>query len=184
MTSQHSYLDFHHLTNFIFCILKNGCNCFITFLIASYGARVRGSVSALEEIWVYSDWNSDRTVEKFIFFCRLDVDRPLQNSCHKKADDCWIPFGEEANFARMGNISKKIDIILNCVTNKTEQIFRKHTYIHQKSTLWNARAKLLSVFQLVIFGLTPGLSGFWDQSQANSALYSAFWSVENTDSKM
>ena len=28
---------------------------------------------------------------------------------------------------------------------------------------------------------TPGLSGFWDQSQANSALYSAFWSVEATD---
>ena len=30
---------------------------------------------------------------------------------------------------------------------------------------------------------TPGLSGFWDQSQANSALYSAFWSVEQTDFK-
>ena len=30
---------------------------------------------------------------------------------------------------------------------------------------------------------TPGLSGFWDQSQANSALYSAFWSVEPTDFK-
>ena len=30
-------------------------------------------------------------------------------------------------------------------------------------------------------GFTPGLSGFWDQSQANSALYSAFWSVEQTD---
>ena len=30
---------------------------------------------------------------------------------------------------------------------------------------------------------TPGLSGFWDQSQANSALYSAIWSVEQTDFK-
>ena len=30
---------------------------------------------------------------------------------------------------------------------------------------------------------TPGLSGFWDQSQANSALYSAFWSAEQTDFK-
>ena len=30
---------------------------------------------------------------------------------------------------------------------------------------------------------TPGLSGFWDQSQANSALYIAFWSVEPTDFK-
>ena len=30
---------------------------------------------------------------------------------------------------------------------------------------------------------TPGLSGFWDQRQANSALYSAFWSVETTDFK-
>ena len=30
---------------------------------------------------------------------------------------------------------------------------------------------------------TPGLSGFWDQSQANSALYCAFWSVEQTDFK-
>ena len=38
----------------------------------------------LEEIGVFSDWNSDRTVEKFIFVSRLDVDRPLQNSCHKK----------------------------------------------------------------------------------------------------
>ena len=28
---------------------------------------------------------------------------------------------------------------------------------------------------------TPGLNGFWDQSQANSALYSAFWSVEQTN---
>ena len=27
------------------------------------------------------------------------------------------------------------------------------------------------------------LSGFWDQSQANSALYIAFWSVEPTDFK-
>ena len=36
-----------------------------------------------------------------------------------------------------------------------------------------------------IWGLfsTPGLSGFWDQSQANSALYIAFWSVEPTDFK-
>ena len=30
---------------------------------------------------------------------------------------------------------------------------------------------------------TPGLSRFWDQSQANSALYSAFWSAEQTDFK-
>ena len=30
---------------------------------------------------------------------------------------------------------------------------------------------------------TPGLSRFWDQNQANSALYSAFWSVEQTDPK-
>ena len=30
---------------------------------------------------------------------------------------------------------------------------------------------------------TPGLSGFWDQSQANSATYCAFWSVEQTDFK-
>ena len=30
---------------------------------------------------------------------------------------------------------------------------------------------------------TPGLSGFWDQSQANSALYSTFRSVEQTDFK-
>ena len=30
---------------------------------------------------------------------------------------------------------------------------------------------------------TPGPSGFWDQSQANSALYNAFWSVEQTDFK-
>ena len=30
---------------------------------------------------------------------------------------------------------------------------------------------------------TPGLSGFWDQSQANTALYIAFWSVEPTDFK-
>ena len=30
---------------------------------------------------------------------------------------------------------------------------------------------------------TPGPSGFWDQSQANSPLYSAFWSVEQTDFK-
>ena len=29
----------------------------------------------------------------------------------------------------------------------------------------------------------PGLSGFWDQSQANSATYCAFWSVEQTDFK-
>ena len=33
------------------------------------------------------------------------------------------------------------------------------------------------------FSNTPGLSGFWDQSQANSALYRAFWSVEQTDFK-
>ena len=31
--------------------------------------------------------------------------------------------------------------------------------------------------------VTPGPSRFWDQSQANSALYSAFWSVEQTDLK-
>ena len=31
--------------------------------------------------------------------------------------------------------------------------------------------------------VTPGLSGFWDQSQANRALYSVFWSVEQTDIK-
>ena len=31
---------------------------------------------------------------------------------------------------------------------------------------------------------TPGLSGFQDQSQANSALYSAFRSVEQTDLKI
>ena len=30
---------------------------------------------------------------------------------------------------------------------------------------------------------TPGLSGFWDQSQANSALFIAFWSEEPTDFK-
>ena len=30
---------------------------------------------------------------------------------------------------------------------------------------------------------TPGLSGFWNQSQADSALYIAFWSVEPTDFK-
>ena len=30
---------------------------------------------------------------------------------------------------------------------------------------------------------TPGLSRFWDQSQANSALYIGFWSVEPTDFK-
>ena len=30
---------------------------------------------------------------------------------------------------------------------------------------------------------TPGLSRFWDQSRANSALYIAFWSVEPTDFK-
>ena len=30
---------------------------------------------------------------------------------------------------------------------------------------------------------TPGLSGFWDQSRVNSALYIAFWSVEPTDYK-
>ena len=34
-----------------------------------------------------------------------------------------------------------------------------------------------------LFVNTPGLSGFWDQSQANSALYSAFWSVEPTNFK-
>ena len=34
-----------------------------------------------------------------------------------------------------------------------------------------------------IWPFTPGLSGFRDQSQANSALYSAFWSVEPTDFK-
>ena len=31
--------------------------------------------------------------------------------------------------------------------------------------------------------VTPDQSGFWDQSQANSALYSVFWSVEQTDLK-
>ena len=31
--------------------------------------------------------------------------------------------------------------------------------------------------------VTPGLSGFWDQSQANSELYSEFWSLEPTDFK-
>ena len=36
---------------------------------------------------------------------------------------------------------------------------------------------------LVFFWSTPGLSRFWDQSQANSALYSAFRSVEQTDFK-
>ena len=30
---------------------------------------------------------------------------------------------------------------------------------------------------------TPGPCGFWDQSRANSALYSAFWSAEQTDFK-
>ena len=30
---------------------------------------------------------------------------------------------------------------------------------------------------------TPGLSGFWDQSWVNSALYIAFWSVEPNDFK-
>ena len=30
---------------------------------------------------------------------------------------------------------------------------------------------------------TTGLKGFWDQSQTNSAVYSAFWSVEPTDFK-
>ena len=31
--------------------------------------------------------------------------------------------------------------------------------------------------------ITPGLSGFWDQSQVNSVLNTAFWSVEQTDFK-
>ena len=31
--------------------------------------------------------------------------------------------------------------------------------------------------------VTPDQRGFWDQSQANSALYSVFWSVEQTDLK-
>ena len=37
--------------------------------------------------------------------------------------------------------------------------------------------------QVKVKFLTPGLSGFQDQSQANSALYSAFRSVEQTDFK-
>ena len=36
---------------------------------------------------------------------------------------------------------------------------------------------------MITIVLTPGLSGFWDQSQANSALYNEFWSVEQTDFK-
>ena len=72
--------------------------------------------------------------------------------------------------------------------------------------LWSKKKKIVIIFQkengntftlLIIFIvkslqkeqnstnllLTPGLSGFWDQSQANSALYIAFWSVEPTDFK-
>ena len=37
--------------------------------------------------------------------------------------------------------------------------------------------------QICWINATPGLSGFWDQSQENSALYIAFWSVEPTDFK-
>ena len=41
----------------------------------------------------------------------------------------------------------------------------------------------LLVKEILLTAITPGLSGFWYQSQANSALYSAFWSVEQTDFK-
>ena len=51
-------------------------------------------------------------------------------------------------------------------------------------TYKNYGIKLESWFLMIqTQAITPGPSGFWDQSQANSPLYSAFWSVEQTDFK-
>ena len=52
-------------------------------------------------------------------------------------------------------------------------IFKDHFFVLKE---------FFSESSVLMYG-TPGLSGFWDQSQANSALYSAFWSVEPTDFK-
>ena len=41
-----------------------------------------------------------------------------------------------------------------------------------------------NITKLTFSKITPGLSGFYDQSKTNSALYSAFSSVEHTDSKI
>ena len=50
-------------------------------------------------------------------------------------------------------------------------------------------SKINSTLFLISFGsdlskiVTPGLGGFWDQSQVNSALYIEFWSVDPSDLK-
>ena len=58
---------------------------------------------------------------------------------------------------------------------------------NQKATIIDIKLllgiKILDVFPSLPNSITPGLSGFWDQSQANSPLYIAFWSVEPTDFK-
>jgi hypothetical protein len=59
----------------------------------------------------------------------------------------------------------------------------KASSLHSNSKA-SVNKRLPSVLpSLLRLGPTPGLSGFWDQSQATSALYIAFWSVEPTDFK-
>ena len=59
-------------------------------------------------------------------------------------------------------------------TSQPTQLFQ------EKSRLWPTG---MYSFEKKTY-ITPGLSGFLDQSQTNSALFSAFWSVELTDFKI
>ena len=84
----------------------------------------------LGKIGDFSDWNSDRTVEKFIFISRLDVDSS-EFLPQKKQMIAEFLLEKKQNSPGWKISVKNLNTpdILNCVTNKTEPIIRKHTYI-------------------------------------------------------